>query len=144
MGARGLLVVLGLVAACGDDGGSKEPKFEPRAPAEQPCRTLTLGNATAFEKVNAALCFGIGLPNPQTIACQFSVGINETRCTGDGFDYIVQWNGNVDGDVFGTVSKEFLGSITQGPQGAFELMDAQGLRASCTVVGDVANFCLQN
>jgi len=144
MRARSLLAVWSLVAACGDSAHeSDEPKFEPRAPADPPCRILELTNTTAYEKVNAGLCFGIGFPNYQTISCQFLAGTNETRCKGDGFDYVVQRNGSKDGDAFGTGSGEFLGNIAQGSQGAFEIVTGTGIRASCTVVGDVANFCLQ-
>ncbi|HEU4576925.1 MAG TPA: hypothetical protein VFS67_01625, partial [Polyangiaceae bacterium] len=134
-------------AATGDSGrGGQSPSSgstSPNQSSPQPqCRSIPLANGTAFEKVNAAVCFG--LPDP--VACETSPAGDFTHCETSVYWYEVDWyqRGSVTyGDIYGAEFPDMNGPIVatvyQGQDGSFRYEDTGGVeRMYCTVVGDVA------
>lgn len=109
---------------------------------EPVCRTVTVTNAAAGEKINAAFCFGLAFDD--TYSCVFYPTDNVTACDGTRTGFYVLWMTDQYGDVYDSSDNSLVGQIVQGATGAFEIDFGGTAVGSCTVVGDVATLCVQD
>jgi hypothetical protein len=107
---------------------------------EPVCRTLTVANAAAGEKTNAAFCFGMAYDDSYT--CSFDAVNNASTCVGATSGYVIQWIGASSGSVYDGSNGMLLATLGQTMTGAFGIDWIDGTVGECTVVGDVATLCV--
>ncbi len=112
------------------DGDAQEPV----------CRTVSVQNAAAGEKINAAFC--IGMAYTDAFACNFYPADDATECVGQSGTFIVWYDPSTRGEARDAVTDEYIAEVVQGATGAFEIVWADGTSGTCTVVGDVATLCV--
>jgi hypothetical protein len=137
-----LLALVPVLGACGSDDADDAKQAE--KVTEPQCRSVDVTNAFAGEKVDAALCFGLGYDD--AYACRFVPATNSTTCEGaGGTRYVVEYSETSDGtvgEVFDLFDGGHLGSVVQGRTGFYEIAVDSGASASCAINGDVATLCV--
>lgn len=158
--AVGVVTCVAYVAGCGSDGDEDTDATEratsvrsdsSNEPSIQ-CATFDLASGTAGEKLNAALCFGLGAG---TVLCEYDAVGDYSHCevsspTGDSWYEVefYQSNGVTYGNTYGAKYPDLDGPIVavvyQADDGSFRYFDpsTEAELMFCTVVGDVANKCL--
>lgn len=137
-----------------DAGALTVPEDQPdsglSAPDKGPaCDSFSLASSVAGEKVNAAMCWGLGF-YPEIFSCHFDSTGNFTLCESAEHWYEVDFyeQGSATyGDIFGAeqgvIRAPLVATVHQGQDGAFRFEDPAGAELGyCTVTGDVANLCL--
>ena len=133
----------GSVAGSGPSGAGTSGSGVGGSPSAPECHTVHVTNATASERVNAALCVGFGFDDHYS--CTYMPTADETRCIGAASAYVVVYtetnNGTV-GDIYALSSKAHFGVLFQATEtGEFEIYLDSGATASCVINGDIGRFC---
>jgi len=132
----------GAVAGSAPSGAGSSGSGVGGSPSAPECTTVHVTNATASERVNAALCVGFGFDDHYS--CTYMPTADETRCIGAATAYVVVYmetNNETVGEIYDLGSKDHFGVLFQAATGEFEITLDSGATASCVINGDIARFC---
>ncbi len=112
------------------------------------CESFDLVNPSASERVNAALCFGLGVSD---FICELQPSLDVLCLDPDGKWYQVRYMDDSDGvtigEIYGGDATDRFGTtaalVHQAVDGAFVYLEpgSGDLIARCSVLGSTANLC---